>query len=93
MSDSVKIKGVAAELEVFEDRIIITPKGVLGFLNKGIKGSKEIPLVSITAIQFKEAGSMLSGYLQFSILGGAESRSGILAAASDENTFMFDNKS
>jgi hypothetical protein len=57
-------------------------------LFRSLKGTKEIPFTSIAAIQFKEAG-MTSGYLQFTILGGIESRGGILAAARDENTFMF----
>ena len=83
------MKGVQDLLEVYEDRVTITPKGVLGFLNKGIKGTKEIPFGSIVAVQFKEAGAVFSGYLQFTIPGGNESRGGILAATKDENTFMF----
>lgn len=92
MSESVRIKGVAEEMELYDDRVVITPKGIMGFLAKGIKGSKEIPFRSITAIQFKEAGTILSGYIQFTLPGGTESKSGILAATSDENTFVFDNK-
>lgn len=83
------MKGVQDLLEVFEDRVSITPKGVLGFLNKGVKGTKEIPFESIVAIQFKEAGTLFNGYLQFTIPGGNESRGGIFAAVKDENTFMF----
>lgn len=89
MSAIYTMKGVQDLLEVFEDRVTITPKGVLGFLNKGIKGTKEIPFRSIVAVQFKEAGAVFSGYLQFTIPGGNESRGGILAATKDENTFMF----
>lgn len=83
------MKGIQDILEVFEDRVTITPKGVLGFLNKGIKGTKEIPYSSIVAVQFKEAGAVFSGYIQFTIPGGNESRGGIMAATKDENTFMF----
>jgi len=89
MSVVYTMKGVQDLLEVFEDKVTIAPKGVLGFLNKGIKGTKEIPFTSIVAVQFKEAGAVFSGYLQFTIPGGNESRGGILAAAKDENTFMF----
>lgn len=85
------MKGVQDILEVFEAKVTITPKGVLGFLNKGVKGKKEIPFSSIVAIQLKEAGA-LSGYLQFTIPGGNESTRGILAAVKDENTFMFRHK-
>lgn len=89
MSTVYSMKGVQDLLEVYEDRVTITPKGVLGFLNKGIKGTKEIPFMSIVAVQFKEAGTVFSGYLQFTIPGGNESRGGIFAATKDENTFMF----
>lgn len=61
----------------------------MGFLNKGMKGTKDIPFASVVAVQFKEAGAVFSGFLQFTIAGGNESRGGLLAAAKDENTFMF----
>ena len=38
------IRGVQDVLEVFDDKLMITPKGLLGFLNKGLKGTKEILL-------------------------------------------------
>jgi hypothetical protein len=83
------MKGVQDLLEVFEDNVTITPKGVLGFLNKGMKGAKEIPFASIIAVQFKEAGALFSGYIQFTIPGGNESKGGLFAATQDENTFVF----
>jgi len=83
------MKGVQDLLEVFEDKVTITPTGVLGFLNKGLKGAKEIPFASIIAVQFKEAGALFSGYIQFTIPGGNESKGGLFAAAQDENTFVF----
>lgn len=64
----------------------------------GIKGDKEILLSSITAIQLKTSNvkpkakpSTINGYIQFTILGGNESRSGFLEAAVDENTVTFTN--
>ncbi|MBK7393424.1 MAG: SHOCT domain-containing protein [Chloracidobacterium sp.] len=92
MSLIYSMKGVQDLLEVFEDRVTITPKGVLGFLNKGMKGTKEIPFHSIVAVQFKESGSVISGYIQFTIPGGNESKGGVRAATKDENTFMFAGK-
>lgn len=86
------MKGVGDLLEVFEDKVTITPKGILGFMNKGLKGTKTIPFSSIIAIQFKEAGAVFSGYLQFTIPGGNESKGGVFSAVSDENTFMFAEK-
>lgn len=76
-------------LHVYDDRVSITPKGMIGFLSKGLKGTKTIPFYSITAIQFKQAG-LMKGYLQFTIPGGNESHEGAFSAVSDENTFIFD---
>lgn len=86
------MNGVQDKLEVFENRLTIQPKGVLGFLNKGIKGKKEILFSSIAAIQIKKAGMLFNGYIQFTIPGGNESKSGIFSAVRDENTFLFHQK-
>ncbi len=82
------MKGVQDVLELYEDKVTITPKGFLGAINKGLKGTKTIPFSSITAIQFKKAG-ILSGYLQFTLPGGMESRGGVFDATKDENSFLF----
>lgn len=91
MEPNYKIRGTNDLLEVFEDKVVITPKGLMGFLNKGLKGAKTIPFQSITAVQFKKPG-LTTGYLQFSVIGGNESRGGVLAAVQDENTFAFNRK-
>ena len=83
-----QMEGVGETLVVYSDKLEITPRGVLGFMAKGLKGTKTIPFFSITSIQFKQSG-FTSGYLQFTIPGGNESRNGIFDAAIDENTFMF----
>jgi hypothetical protein len=88
MKPVYKMKGVGELLEVYEDSLTITPKGLIGLASKGLKGAKTIPFTSITAIQFKKSG-LTSGYLQFTLPGGVESRRGVFEAASDENTFMF----
>lgn len=85
------MKGVMGVLEVYEDKVTITPKGVTGFLAKGLKGTKTIPLFSISAIQFKKSG-ITSGYLQFTVPGGNESKAGLTAAPYDENSFIFRGK-
>jgi hypothetical protein len=83
------MQGIGEVLEVYNDRVKITPKGVLGFLSKGLKGTKELSIFSITSVQLKEASLLVNGYIQFSIPGGNESKKGIFDAVSDENTFMF----
>ena len=86
------MKGVQDLLEVYPDHLAITPQGVLGFMNKGLKGTKEIPYTSITAVQHRPAGPFVNGFLQFTIPGGNESKGGIFAAVKDENTFVFSHK-
>lgn len=82
-------KGVNGQLTVTPERIIISRKGMLGFMTQGLKGDKEIPLANITAVQMKRPGLGTNGYLQFSILGGVEARGGLFDATKDENTVMF----
>ncbi len=86
------IEGYGASVEVSDDGIIIRRKGLLSFSLHGMKGAKSIPFASIAAVQFKAAGLMTSGYIQFSILGGNESRGGLMAATKDENSILFKNK-
>lgn len=86
------MQGVGEDLVVYLEKLTITPRGVMGFMTKGLKGTKTIYFSSITGVQFREAGALLSGYLQFTIPGGNESKGGVFAAASDENTFMFAGK-
>ena len=88
MEPIYSMKGVQDLLEVYEDKVTITPKGFTGLVNKGLKGTKTIPFVSISAVQFKKSG-WTSGYLQFTLTGGIESRGGVFEATKDENTFMF----
>jgi hypothetical protein len=78
----------AADLLVYPDFVMLKPKGLGGFLTKGLKGEKRISISSIVAVQLKEAG-FTTGYLQFTIAGGNESRAGALDAVYDENSFLF----
>jgi hypothetical protein len=76
---------------VDEHGVAIQQKGVLNALAVGITGTKQLPFTSMTAVQFKPAG-MLSGYIQFTVLGGNEAKGGVFQAAGDENTIMFTKK-
>lgn len=88
----LEMKGASKTLQVFEDKVTLTPMaGLMGFLMEGFKGTKTIPFSSITSIQLKEAGMLMSGYLQFSIQGGNESVKGIFDAINDENSIVFKN--
>lgn len=83
-------EGSNGSVELLKDRIVIRRKGIANVLTQGIQGDKSIPLSSITAIQFKPAGSFLGGLIQFTILGGREFRGGMLEATKDENAVIFD---
>lgn len=83
-----ELKGESNLLVVYEDKLTITPQGLFGLLNKGIKGTKTIPFTSITSIELKESG-FLPGYIQFGTADASSNRGGIIAAHQDENTFMY----
>lgn len=74
-------------IDVDELGITIRRKGMLNLMNQGLKGEKSIPFSSISAVQLKKPG-ITSGYIQFSILGGNESKGGVTAAVKDENSVM-----
>lgn len=78
-------------VELLDDLLVIRRKGVLSALNHGSKGEKRIPYRSITSVQFKEPG-LTTGYIQFGVTGGSESRGGVFDAVKDENTVLFVKK-
>lgn len=75
--------------------VTISRTGALARMSVG-KGEKRIPLPSITAVQWKPAGPMVNGFIQFTVPGGNESRSRAgsqtTSAARDENTVLFTRK-
>jgi len=81
----MEAKGVLGQLELLETKIRIKRKGLL---NWG-KGDKEILIKQISSIQFRKAGMLTNGYIQFAFIGGQEAKGGFFQAAQDENTIMF----
>lgn len=82
------LKGHNGQLEVFEDKIIISRKNLLGFATQGLSGNKTIPMSAIQSVQFREGGVVVNGFIQFTVMGGRESQGGVFNAANDENTIM-----
>lgn len=78
-------------ITITEKSITIKRKGVLNAMTQGSKGEKTIPFKNITAIQLKKP-VVTSGYIQFTLAGGNESRGGVFNATADENTVMFSSK-
>ena len=79
------LKGQTKSISISEDAVTIIPRA----LYHGFIGEKRIPFSSITAIQFKEAGSWLAGFIQFSIKGGIEWRGQV---NQDENALQFERE-
>ena len=77
------LKGQTKSIVIGDDALTIQPKA----LYHGFVGEKRIPYSSITAVQFKEAGSWLAGFIQFSIKGGFEWQGQV---NQDENALQFD---
>jgi hypothetical protein len=75
--------------------ITITRKGFLARASVG-KGEKRIPLGSVSSVQWKPAGGLVNGFIQFEIPGQGGSRSAFgkqtTDAARDENSVVFTKK-
>lgn len=56
------------------------------------RGEKRIPITSIGAVQWRDANSVTSGYIQFTIAGAVERSGGVFKAANDENSVLFTKK-
>lgn len=82
------LKGTNGQLYVYENKIVISRKGVIAFMNHGLKGAKTIPISQIKSIQVK-LSKLTAGYIQFGVGGGLENVGGLQQAASDENSITF----
>lgn len=87
-----EVKGVNGQISIVENRLEIKRKGFTSFLSHGFDGTKSIFISKITAIQFKEAGAMTNGFIQFAFSGSSESKDGLFDATKDENTVMFNKQ-
>ncbi|MFC2018249.1 DUF4429 domain-containing protein [Chloroflexota bacterium] len=85
----MEAKGVNGQLELLEDRIQIKRKGVMGFITPWLEREKEILISQIEAIQLKEAGLSTSGYIQFALIGGQDSKGEFLPATTEGNKVEF----
>lgn len=92
---NVEVKGHTGTVIWDEDFVTIRRTGFNARITVG-KGEKRIPIASITSVQWKPAGAMVNGYIQFSAGGGNESRSRFGAqtmdAVKDENSVVFTKK-
>jgi hypothetical protein len=86
------IKGHTGEVMFDGFFVTIRRSRFLGRASVG-KGEKRIPLTSISAVQFKPAGPIVNGFIEFSLAGGNEGRSAFgsqtTEAARNENAVVF----
>jgi hypothetical protein len=91
----MEVKGVNGTVTFDGQTVTINRKGFLARASVG-KGTKSIPVLSITAVQWKPAGPLTNGFIQFTVGGGVERRSGFgkqtTDAAKDENSVVFRTK-
>lgn len=76
-------------LQVHEDRVTIAPKGVHGFISRGLAGTKTIYYSDITAVEFKEAG-WTAGYIEFIFPGSTDQKGGAMSGVNNENRITFE---
>jgi hypothetical protein len=81
--------GCNGQIELYEDYVVIKRRGFLAFMVHGFKGEKQIYLDQVSAIQFKQCGTLTSGYLQVVFKGSQESKAALWDATTDENTVVF----
>jgi len=91
MSEQVLItaNGHNGQLELLTNKIRIKRKGALGFMSHGYAGEREIQIDQISSINYKPAGMLANGYIQFTFLGGTQAAAGITHATRDENAIIF----
>lgn len=88
MDPVYSLRGDFARLDVFEDRLLLTPVG-MGGLMRGFKGDLNIEFKAIQEIQHRKAG-FITGYLRFVTAGTVKDLKGPNAAREDQNSITFD---
>lgn len=85
-------KGINGQVTLLEDRVRIERKGALSFVSFGFRGTKEILISEISSIEYRNAGSVLSGYILFLYRGGRDVKSSAFgndSITNNENAVMF----
>lgn len=66
MNDSLLyVKGVNGQLTLFEDKVVISRKGLGAFLSFPFSKDRVLPISQITKVHVKEPGSLTNGFIQF----------------------------
>lgn len=88
----LEVQGHNGTVSVDGHFITIQRKNFLARATIG-KGDKRIPIGSLTAVQWKPAGPIINGFIEFTVGGGTEARSKFgsasMQAGQNENAVMF----
>jgi hypothetical protein len=91
-SSGLHAAGTNGQISVDADWVTLHRKGFNARLQVG-KGEKRLPIGTIAGVQWKPAGAMVDGFIQFSVPGGNEKRSALGSATKgarqDENSVTF----
>lgn len=87
-----EVTGQGGQITFDGQYVTITRKGFLARATHG-KGEKRLHISQISAVQWKPAGALVNGFIQFTVPGGNEVRgrmgSQTSNAAKDENSVIF----
>lgn len=91
----IEAKGHTGAVSFDGQHVTIIRKGFLARASVG-KGEKRLHVGQIAAVQWKPAGPLVNGFIQFTVPGGNERRSAFgsqtSSAAHDENSVVFTRK-
>lgn len=91
----IEVKGHTGQIVFEGDYVTITRKGFNARVTVG-KGEKRVHVSQISGVQWKPAGLMVNGFIQFTVPGGNERRSAFGSqttnAVTDENSVVFTKK-
>lgn len=91
----IEVQGKGGQIQFDGQYVTITRKGFLARSIVG-KGEKRLHISQIASIQWKPAGAVVEGFIQFGVPGGVERRSQFgnqtQSARGDENSVLFTKK-
>ena len=85
-------KGLNGQVTLLNDRVKIERKGGMAFVTYGFRGTKEILISEISSVEYRNAGTIVSGYILFLYRGGRDVRSSVFgddSITNNENAVMF----
>ena len=93
--EKTRLKCTNGILIVYDDRIAISRRTVLGFFSQGLKGDKTFFYKDLSSVEYKKPSVFANGYIKFIVAGTKETNQKIgflgnttLEASKDPNTLI-----